>query len=352
MWVLFYLVFLSASLHHVTDANDVIERARDQRLLCILPSDCPVGCTCHDTTAHCNDVSEFPDLPGCVTHVVLDGGCFKGKGGNEECLRRLEAKSFRKMRYLIQLKILNTKLETLPKGIFYGLYLLEELHLHGNRLILSSEITHFSDLVSLKRLSLSNNHITYINDFLLFGLRNLEVLDLSNNFIRCIPESMYNQLPRLKTIVLTHNKLLHFLSGTAQNARNLEVVHLENNNLVSLSINVFDGLFSLKEVFLELNELECSCDMYKLILKLMEMNVFVEGHCTFNWQNKKSQKYHLTTIPRHVVCPDLDTCPPLWVLDTPIQEQAAHPAEGETAYPIQGQATHHRVQEGALRQHQ
>ena len=291
------------------------EYAQDERLLCILPSDCPVGCLCHDTSANCHDVVEFPtDLPPCVTHVVLDGGCFKGKGGNEKCLRRLEPGAFQRMTRLIQLKILNTKLETLPIGVFQGLYRLEELQLQGNRLILSSDFTHFSDLVSLKRLSLANNHITYINDFLLFGLRNLEVLDLSNNFIRCIPESMYKQLPRLHTIVLTHNNLQHFLSGTAQSARNLEVVHLEHNSLVSLSLNVFDGLFSLKEVYLELNALECSCDMYKLILKLMEMNVFVEGFFTFNWQSKKSQKYHLTTIPRHVVCPDLDTCPgPVWV---------------------------------------
>ena len=312
---LFVLLHKMDCLVTTTDSSHVPPKyARDERLLCILPSACPVGCLCHDTSANCNDVTEFPmDLPSCVTNVVLDGGCFKGKGGNEQCLRRLEVGVFRRMRRLRQLKILNTKLETLPTGVFRGLYHLEELELNGNRLILSSEITHFSDLVSLKRLSLANNHITYINDFLLYGLRNLQVLDLSNNFIRCIPESMYHQLPRLRTILLTHNNLQHFLSGTAQSARNLEIVHLEHNNLVSLSINVFDGLFSLKEVYLELNELQCSCDMYKLILKLMDMNVFVEGTCTFNWQNKKSQKYHLTTIPRHVVCPDLDTCPgPVW----------------------------------------
>ena len=311
----------ASSSPDIDDNLELKEYAQDERLLCILPSDCPVGCLCHDTSANCHDVVEFPSgLPSCVTHVVLDGGCFKGKGGNEKCLRRLEPGAFQRMTRLIQLKILNTKLETLPIGVFQGLYRLEELQLQGNRLILSSDFTHFSDLVSLKTLSLANNHITYINDFLLFGLRNLEVLDLSNNFIRCIPESMYSQLPRLRTIVLTHNNLQHFLSGTAQSARNLEIVHLEHNNLVSLSVNVFDGLFSLKEVYVELNALECSCDMYKLILKLMEMNVFVEGFCTFNWQSKKSQKYHLTTIPRHVVCPDLDTCPgPVWIShDTPV----------------------------------
>ncbi|KAL7018451.1 hypothetical protein ACKWTF_010759 [Chironomus riparius] len=162
---------------------------------------------------------------------------------------------------LLKLRYINIEssslIELSPLG-FRDLLGLESVTINGNKGLTRLESQLFTDLPKLKAVNLQNNGIAWIHlrtfssglqslqtldisrnriiDAGMVGraikdLRNLEVLNLSHNFIEVLTEASFVDLPSLKELRLDHNLLQELHHGAFHRVPSLKVVHLENNRL-------------------------------------------------------------------------------------------------------------------------
>ena len=186
---------------------------------------------------------------------------------------------------LTKLQIINSReLTTLPANAFReltGLAGFEELHLRSNRietidsdafagltftgrgwLILSDNRINslppgsFNDVTGVKRLNLTDNHITgrYVSG-LADGLAELEQLYLIRNHIKVLPAGSFEGLDTLTTLRLQHNGLTILEANTFSGLTTLRALDLTGNALQELPAGIFSDLGNLKNLYLESNSL-------------------------------------------------------------------------------------------------
>ncbi len=98
----------------------------------------------------------------------------------------------------------------------------------------------FDDLYELSELYLNNNHLLEVKGGPLFGnLRQLSILDLSNNTISDLPRHTFNGLVRLIKLNLSHNKLHVIPFQVFKEMRSIEILDLSHNMLVLFLDNFF-----------------------------------------------------------------------------------------------------------------
>lgn len=140
-----------------------------------------------------------------------------------------------------------------------------ELNISGNHLSnLSDEITwlklyilnasgnqlttipaYLAGIDLLRKLNLSHNKITEVEDGALYDLENLEELDLSHNQLTELPQAI-SQMYNLKRLILSYNKIKELPAWITQLTK-LEELFLDNNELSELpaSLNVLIKLSRL-----------------------------------------------------------------------------------------------------------
>ncbi|MFX1534436.1 MAG: leucine-rich repeat domain-containing protein [Promethearchaeota archaeon] len=124
----------------------------------------------------------------------------------------------------------NKKLRTLPKGLGLARCVaLNTLHLKNN-----FGIKIPTDVVSLKKLNLAQNHLTSLPDAI-GNLDTLTELDLSNNQLQTLPKSFGN-LMSLECLDLSNNQLQTLPESFGDLSR-LETLNLNNNPLKSLPVS-------------------------------------------------------------------------------------------------------------------
>ncbi|XP_058659175.1 toll-like receptor 3 isoform X2 [Ammospiza caudacuta] len=166
------------------------------------------------------------------------------------------------------LKILDLGLNEISQQLtgheFKGLNNIQDIYLSYNKnLTLQSES--FIFVPGLRKLMLRkvgcNNLAFSPSPF--HPLRNLTVLDISNNNIANIQEDLFDGLDKLDILDLQHNNLARlwkhanpggpvlFLKGLP----NLQILNLKSNGLDEIPVQVFKGLFQLKHLDLGSNNL-------------------------------------------------------------------------------------------------
>ncbi|KAJ8282146.1 hypothetical protein COCON_G00046650 [Conger conger] len=126
----------------------------------------------------------------------------------------------------------NRALRTLPKGIPKDT---TELYLEGNQL--SSVPKELSGLKQLSLVDLSNNSISFLAPLTFNNMTQLSTLILSYNQIRCIP--------------------VHAFDGL----KSLRLLTLHGNDLSTIPEGAFNHLTSLSHLALGANPLYCNCDL-------------------------------------------------------------------------------------------
>ncbi|XP_065083634.1 leucine-rich repeat-containing protein 15-like [Ochlerotatus camptorhynchus] len=111
-----------------------------------------------------------------------------------------------------------------------------------------------NQLVRLKSLDLANNQLEKINLTELSGLRELETIDLSANYIQEL-EIRTIDLPNLLKLDLSHNELKSIPMKTGR-LRSLEQLILSHNKLEYVEMSRFNGLSKLKVLDLRFNDLQ------------------------------------------------------------------------------------------------
>ncbi|KAM8946690.1 toll-like receptor 5 [Pelodytes ibericus] len=130
---------------------------------------------------------------------------------------------------------------------------------------------------SLAYLDLSDNMIQLVwekaqclNIFQNLSL--LQILVLSNNHFRFLPQGLFNELSSLRTLNLSFNSLTYLLSDALPS--NLETLDLSNNQLLSPNPQIFA---SLKALDITSNHFICDCNIVRFVLWLNQTNTTFLG---------------------------------------------------------------------------
>ncbi|KAK2586650.1 hypothetical protein KPH14_011695 [Odynerus spinipes] len=149
---------------------------------------------------------------------------------------------------LIQLDLSNNNLKDLP----YSLCLLKSLeHLALNNNQFSCLPSVVANLKSLKSLKVHNNYIKEISESI-GNLENLEDLDLSYNKLTDIPFA-YKKLHRLKCFSLAKNNFSKIPDCISAGMRNLEILDLSQNKYIILDIPLYS--IHIKRLYARQNDI-------------------------------------------------------------------------------------------------
>lgn len=144
--------------------------------------------------------------------------------------------SFRGLYSLIYLHIPNIDNDALFEHMFYDLRSLLHLNLQGRIKIINNRA--FNGATKhLKKLILNNCQLERVYKDSFKALENLEVLDLSSNLLRSLPNGVFDDL------------------------KSVQQIQLHNNHLKKISYDLFSGLQTMKSLVLYDNPWNCSCEM-------------------------------------------------------------------------------------------
>uniref|UniRef100_A0A673GTN1 Slit homolog 1 protein-like n=1 Tax=Sinocyclocheilus rhinocerous TaxID=307959 RepID=A0A673GTN1_9TELE len=159
---------------------------------------CPPKCRCEATVVDCSNLrmTKFPEhLPLSTTELRL----------NNNDLSILEATGlFRSLTHLKKINLSNNKITEIEDGAFDGASSVVELHLTANHLV-SVRGGMFRGMDGLRMLMLRNNRIRCIHNSSFSGLQNVRLLSLYDNQLTTIMPGAFHTLPNLSTLNLLAN---------------------------------------------------------------------------------------------------------------------------------------------------
>lgn len=154
-------------------------------------------------------------------------------------LRILSNGTFRGLRNLHHLALNDNQIESIHPRAFHGLKRLEILELNGNRLG-GQGSQHFNIPTETKA---------------------MRILDLGNNRIEFIPNSLLSIHPHLEKLILHYNRITYLDASCLHNLKKLDTLDLSHNDIMEPVQNSFDGLQRLRTLDLAGNPFLCTCDL-------------------------------------------------------------------------------------------
>ncbi|KAK6195125.1 hypothetical protein SNE40_000613 [Patella caerulea] len=118
--------------------------------------------------------------------------------------------------------------------------------------------------------NLSYTKLTFSPISKIFGLENLQIVDLSDCNCRYIDQSFFDTFPNLTTLRLSNvnldnDYLFNIGKRLFQPLKNLQILDLTKNLLSILPVDIFDDLIELKEISLSFNNLVFIPDLSALV---------------------------------------------------------------------------------------
>lgn len=113
--------------------------------------------------------------------------------------------SFTSLERLDSLILFNATIPVLNQKVFTGLKSITKLTMQGD--IRRIEFDAFAEMPKLKELFLSKCRIREISMDIFYGIRNLEVVDLSSNELFYLPNGLFDEQKRIREIYLQNNLL-------------------------------------------------------------------------------------------------------------------------------------------------
>lgn len=102
---------------------------------------------------------------------------------------------------------------------------------------------------------INNYNLTNLNHHTLTYLPKLQVIDLSNNNLKELPEKIFQNTLNLTTIVINRNLIKRFRPYTFRNLEKLKILVLSRNKLENIDPHLFEHLASLIILNLDNNHL-------------------------------------------------------------------------------------------------
>ncbi|CAB1344393.1 unnamed protein product [Coregonus sp. 'balchen'] len=187
------MVLYAKEQYHIPDTEDT--RLNKE---CNSKPVCPAKCRCEANVVDCSNLrlTKFPEhLPASTTELRL----------NNNDISVLEATGvFKTLSQLKKINLSNNKISEIEDGVFEGAGSVVELHLTANHLD-SVRGTMFRGMDGLRMLMLRNNRISCIHNGSFTGLTNVRLLSLYDNQLHTIMPGAFDTLPNLSTLNLLAN---------------------------------------------------------------------------------------------------------------------------------------------------
>ncbi|KAI4887634.1 hypothetical protein NFI96_003810 [Prochilodus magdalenae] len=159
---------------------------------------CPAKCRCESNVVDCSNLrlTKIPEhIPASTTELRL----------NNNEITSLEATgAFKTLAQLKKINLSNNKISEIEDGVFEGASSVNELHLTANQLD-SVRSSMFKGLEGLRMLMLRNNRISCIHNNSFTGLHNVRLLSLYDNQLTTITPGAFDTLQTLSTLNLLAN---------------------------------------------------------------------------------------------------------------------------------------------------
>ena len=144
----------------------------------------------------------------------------------------------------------------MPEGLFFELENLEFLRLEN--MALNDDIWKgLANLTELKVLYLSENiHITNLSTTTLQNLKELQILDVSENSIACIPNGTFENQNKMRLLNISENKVQSLESDSFEGLSNITTLDLKHNEIMHIHHDALLPLVSLLTLNLSYNNIQ------------------------------------------------------------------------------------------------
>uniref|UniRef100_A0A8C1SNQ0 LRRCT domain-containing protein n=1 Tax=Cyprinus carpio TaxID=7962 RepID=A0A8C1SNQ0_CYPCA len=161
-----------------------------------------------------------------------------------------------------KIEFLGTSTHSVEVGqdLFVGFPSLKILTLHNNQLTSLSNFL-FEEMLKITELSLSHNNLTHLPTGVFSPLKMLKKLDLSSNQFSIISADFFEGLEKLTDLNLQDNNIESLKQEDFKKLKSLSMLKLGNNKLQSLPGEVFDALPKLRKLYLNKNPWKCDCNL-------------------------------------------------------------------------------------------
>ncbi|KAK4873525.1 hypothetical protein RN001_015554 [Aquatica leii] len=122
----------------------------------------------------------------------------------------------------------------------------------GNKCV----VPEFSELNLATTLYADHMRLTIVPEFVLVGMPNVHLIDLSGNLLRKIAKDAFLPYKHLKVLLLGNNRILIPKTTALLNSPSLSSLSLSNNKIRRLRIKTFSELKNLTTLYLDRNLLQ------------------------------------------------------------------------------------------------
>ncbi|GAA6094193.1 slit homolog 1a isoform X2 [Tachysurus ichikawai] len=134
-----------------------------------------------------------------------------------------------------------------------------ELRLNNNEITSLEANSAFRSLTQLKKINLSNNKITEIEDGAFEGASSVSELHLTANQLDSVRSGMFRGLEGLRMLMLRNNRISCIHNNSFTGLYNVRLLSLYDNQLTTISPGAFDTLQTLSTLNLLANSFNCDC---------------------------------------------------------------------------------------------
>lgn len=135
----------------------------------------------------------------------------------------------------------------------------EELRLNNNDLSVLEATGAFKGLKQVKKINLSNNKISEIEDGAFEGASSVVELHLTANHLESVRGSMFRGMDGLRMLMLRNNKISCIHNGSFTGLPQVRLLSLYDNQLSTILPGAFDTLPNLSTLNLLANPFNCDC---------------------------------------------------------------------------------------------
>ncbi|KAA0722348.1 Slit -like protein 2 protein [Triplophysa tibetana] len=136
-----------------------------------------------------------------------------------------------------------------------------ELRLNNNEFTVLEATGIFKKLPQLRKINLSNNKITDIEEGTFEGASGVNELILTSNRLETVHYTMLKGLSGLRTLMLRSNKISCVNNSSFTGLSSVRLLSLYDNLITSMSLGAFDTLHSLSTLNLLSNPFNCNCHL-------------------------------------------------------------------------------------------
>ncbi|XP_032551107.1 slit homolog 1 protein [Chiroxiphia lanceolata] len=152
----------------------------------------------------------------------------------------------------------NLKLTKIPDRIPQST---AELRLNSNEISILEATGIFKKLPHLKKINLSNNKVSEIEDGAFEGASSVNELHLTVNQLESVRSGMFRGLDGLRTLMLRNNRISCIHNDSFTGLRNVRLLSLYDNQISTIAPGAFDTLQSLSTLNLLANPFNCNCQL-------------------------------------------------------------------------------------------